>query len=87
MEFSKLLESVTLSNIYTTSRRLNFLFNALYQERKRRNKRVSTKFIWAALVLVILPLFYRSQVCAIFIKPLALCLYPPTSIDLLDVTL
>ena len=56
-EFLKIFKYLASSGIHTVWGWLDLLFKVLYQERKRRNKIIPTRLVWARLIVVFLPLF------------------------------
>ena len=69
-DFLKLFKCLAFSSIHTVSGWLDLLFKALHQERKRREKRIPTRLVWAPSVVAILPLFIDIWYEAFFIKTL-----------------
>ena len=67
-EFSKFLKYLASSSIHTIARRLDLLFTALRQERKRRNEQFSYKVPIDTLRCNRSFLIYRDWVCEIFTK-------------------
>ena len=58
-----------------------------YQERKKRKERILTRIVWAPSILIILSLFIDIWYVNFSLDLLYLCLYLPTYINLMGVTL